>query len=112
MKHTTAGRRTPFYAILQKKTSLKNLNWKNVLKQKCLCLDENDPKVSTIAFPQHTNWEERTDLMYDPALRKAPLILDSDQQMETRQGEELGVSLQSKGVEMQAISISVLPAEH
>ena len=29
--------------------------------------------------------------MYAPALRKEPLILDSDQQMETRQGEESGV---------------------
>ena len=56
-----------------------------------MCLDENDPEVSTIAFTQHSNWEERSDLMYAPAPRKAPLILDSDQQMETRQGEESGV---------------------
>ena len=27
---------------LTKKPSLKNLNWKNVLQQKCLCLGEND----------------------------------------------------------------------
>ena len=96
---------------LTKKPSLKNLNWKNVLKQKCLCLDEKDPEVSTTAFPQHSNWEEMSDLIYAPALRKAPLILDSDQHMETRQGEESGLSLQSKGVEMQVIAISVLPAE-
>ena len=43
---------------LTKKPSLRNLNWKKVLKQKCLCLDENDPEVSTIAFPQRSNWEE------------------------------------------------------
>ena len=41
---------------LTKKPSLKNLNWENVLKQKCLCLDENDPEVNTIAFPKHSNW--------------------------------------------------------
>ena len=47
--------------------------------------------MNTIAFPKHSNWEERSDLVYAPALRKAPLILDSDQQLETHQGEESGV---------------------
>ena len=73
---------------LTKKPSLKNLNWENVLKQKCLCLDQNDPEANAIAFPQHSNWEERSELVYAPALRNAPLILDSDQQMETGQGNE------------------------
>ena len=45
---------------LTKKSSLKNLNWENVLKQKCLSLDENDLEVNAIAFPQHANWEERS----------------------------------------------------
>ena len=69
-----------------KKPGLKNLNWKNVLKQKCLCLDGNDPEMSTIDFPQHSNRKERSDLTSAPALRRAPLILDSDQQMEVGQG--------------------------
>ena len=73
---------------LTKKPSLKNLNWENVSKQRLLCLDENDPEVSTIAFPQHANWEERSDLVYAPALRNAPLILDTGQQMETGQENE------------------------
>ena len=38
-----------------------------------------------MAYPQHSNWEEKSDLVYAPALRKAPLILDSDQQMEVDQ---------------------------
>ena len=80
-----------------KKPSLKNLNWKNVLKQKCLCLDKNDPEMSTIVFPQHSNWEERSDLTYAPALRKAPLIADSDQQMEMCQGEVSGVDPKIQG---------------
>ena len=75
---------------LTKKPSLKNLNWKNVLKQKCLCLDENDPEMSKTAFPQHSNWEERSDLTYAPALKKAPIILDSNQQMDTCPGEVTG----------------------
>ena len=82
---------------LTKKPSLKNLNWKNVLKQKCLCLDENDPEMSAIAFPQHSNWEERSDLTYASALWKAPLILDSDHQMETCQGEVSGVDPKIQG---------------
>ena len=75
---------------LTKKSSLKNLTLENVLKQKCLCLDENDPEVITIAFPHHANWEDRSDLVYAPALRNAPSILDSDQLLETGQGNESG----------------------
>ena len=82
---------------LTKKPSLKNLNWKNVLKQKCLCLDENDPEMSKIAFPQHSNWEERSDLTYAPALRRAPIMLDSDQQMDTCPGEVSGVAPKNQG---------------
>ena len=82
---------------LTKKPSLKNLNWKNVLKQKCLCLDENDPEMSKIAFPQHSNWEERSDLTYAPALRRAPIMLDSDQQMDTCPGEGSGVAPKIQG---------------
>ena len=82
---------------LTKKPSLKNLNWKNVLKQKCLCLDEGDPEMSSIEFSQHSNWEERSDLTYAPALTKAPLILDSDQQMEIGQGEVSGVDPKIQG---------------
>ena len=82
---------------LTKKPSLKNLNWKNVLKQKCLCLDEIDPEMSKIAFPQHSNWEERSDLMYASALRRAPIVLDSDQQMDTCPGEVSGVDPKIQG---------------
>ena len=39
-------------------------------------------------FPKRSNWEERSDLVYAPAIRNAPLILDSDQQMETGHGNE------------------------
>ena len=73
---------------LTKKRSPKNLNWENVLKQKCLFLDEKDTEVNTIAFLQHAKWEERSDIVYAPALRNAPLTLDSDQQLETGQGKE------------------------
>ena len=82
---------------LTKKPSLKNLKWKNVLKQKCLCLDENDPELSKIAFPQHSNWEERSDLTYATALRRAPIMLDSDQQMDTCPGEGSGVAPKIQG---------------
>ena len=82
---------------LTKKPSLKNLNWKRVLKQKCLFLDENYPEMSKIAFPQHSNWEDRSDLTYAPALRKAPIILDSDQQMDTCPGEVSGVDPKIQG---------------
>ena len=82
---------------LTEKPSLKNLNWKNVLKKKCLCLDENDPEMSKIAFPQHSNWEERSDLTYAPALRRAPIMLDSDQQMDTCPEEVSGVALKIQG---------------
>ena len=84
---------------LTKKPSLKNLNWKNVLKQKCLCLDETDPEMSKVAFPQHSNWEERSDLTYAPTLRRAPITLDSDQQMDAcpREGSEVGPQIQGSG---------------
>ena len=84
---------------LTKKPSLKNLNWKNVLKQKCLCLDETDPEMNKVAFPQHSNWEERSDLTYAPTLRRAPITLDSDQQMDAcpREGSEVGPQIQGSG---------------
>ena len=53
--------------------------------------------MSTTAFPQHSNLEERSDLTYAPALRKAPFILDSYQQMETCQGEVSGVDPKIQG---------------
>ena len=62
-----------------------------------MCLDENDPEMSTIEFPQHSNWEERSDLTYAPALRKAPLIPDSDHQVEMGQGEVSGVDPKIQG---------------
>ena len=43
--------------------------------------------MNDIAYPQHSNWEERSDLVYGPALRKALLILDKDQQTEIDQVE-------------------------
>ena len=53
--------------------------------------------MSKIAFPQHSNWEERSDLTYAPALRRAPIILDSDQQMDTCPGEVSGVDPKIQG---------------
>ena len=67
------------------------------LKTKCLCLDETDPEMSKVAFPQHSNWEERSDLTYAPALRRAPITLDGDQQMDTCPGEVSGVAPKIQG---------------
>ena len=67
------------------------------LKTKCLCLDKNDPEMSKIAFPQHPNWEKRSDLTYAPALRKLTIILDSDQQLDTCPGEVSGVDPKIQG---------------
>ena len=50
-----------------------------------------------IAFPQHSNWEERSDLTYALALRRAPIILDSDQQMDKCPGEVSGVDPKIQG---------------
>ena len=53
--------------------------------------------MSKNAFPQHSNWEERSDLTYAPALRRAPIMLDSDQQMDTCPGEVSGVAPKIQG---------------
>ena len=62
-----------------------------------MCLDENDPEMSKNAFRQHSNWEERSDLTYAPTIRRAPIMLDSDQQMDTRPGEVSGVAPKIQG---------------
>ena len=53
--------------------------------------------MSKIAFPQHSIWEERSDLTYAPALRRAPIMLDSDQEMDTCPGEVSGVAPKIQG---------------
>ena len=60
---------------LTKKSSLKNLNWNNVVNQKLSCLDKagNLPEVELTL-----DWEKRSDLVYAPQNRKAPIILDDD----------------------------------
>ena len=60
---------------LTKKPSLKNLNWNNVVNQKFSCLDKarNLPEVELTL-----DWEKRSDLVYAPQNRKAPIILDDD----------------------------------
>ena len=60
---------------LTKKPSLKNLNWNNVVNQKLFCLDKagNLPEVELTL-----DWEKRSDLVYAPQNRKAPIILDDD----------------------------------
>ena len=62
---------------LTKIPSLQNLNWSNILKQKCLCLDKNDSEMNAIAYPRHSTLEERSDLEFALTLRKASLIIDS-----------------------------------
>ena len=60
---------------LTKKPSLKNLNWNNVVNQKLSCLD----KAGNLPEVEHTlDWEKRSDLVYAPQNRKAPIILDDD----------------------------------
>ena len=60
---------------LTKKPSLKNLNWNNVVNQKLSCLDKagNLPEVELTL-----DWEKRSDLVFAPQNRKAPIILDDD----------------------------------
>ena len=60
---------------LTKKPSLKNLNWNNVVNQKLSCLDKagNLPEVELTL-----DWEKRSDLVYAPQNRKAPIMLDDD----------------------------------
>ena len=71
-------------------TVLRDLTKKleKVRKQKCLRLDKKDSELKTIAYPQHSNWEETSNLVYAPTLRKSPLILDSDQQIDIDQEDE------------------------
>ena len=54
---------------------MKNLNWNNVVNQKLSCLDKagNLPEVELTL-----DWEKRSDLVYAPQNRKAPIILDDD----------------------------------
>ena len=54
---------------------MKNLNWDNVVNQKLSCLDKagNLPEVELTL-----DWEKRSDLVYAPQNRKAPIILDDD----------------------------------
>ena len=60
---------------LTKKPSLKNLNWNNVVNQKLSCLDKagNLPEVELTL-----DWEKRSNLVFAPQNRKAPIILDDD----------------------------------
>ena len=65
---------------LTKKLSLKNLNWKNVIKQKLSCLDKASglPDVEL-----NLDWEKRSDLVYAPENRKTPRVLDEKDLIET-----------------------------
>ena len=60
---------------LTKKPSLKNLNWNNVVNQKLSCLDKagNLPDVELTL-----DWEKRSNLVYAPQNRKAPIFLDDE----------------------------------
>ena len=40
---------------LTKKSSLHNLNWKKMLRQKSACLDSSDPRASNLRHPRATN---------------------------------------------------------
>ena len=64
---------------LTKKPSLKNLNWKNVIKHKLQCLDETNclPEVEL-----NLDWEKRSDLVYAPQNRKTPRVLEEHEQAE------------------------------
>ena len=49
----------PSSRILRKKTSLQNLNWEKVSRQKSACLDNEDPRDPCMPQPTQTNWIER-----------------------------------------------------
>ena len=65
---------------LTKNSSLKNLNWNNVVNQKLSCLDKAgnlpDAELSLV-------WEKRSNLVYAPENRKTPIILDDEELAET-----------------------------
>ena len=58
---------------LTKKTSLKNLTWKNVINHKLQCLDEASglPEVEL-----NLDWKKRSDLVYAPKNQKTPGVLE------------------------------------
>ena len=71
---------------LTKKPSLKNLNWNNVVNQKLSCLDKagNLPEVELTL-----DWEKRSDLVFAPQNRKAPIMLDDDEVADPKAPEVL-----------------------
>ena len=60
---------------LTKKPSLWNLNWKNVIRSKSACLDEQDPNAQAMPEPMDTNWGVRCDTEYDRKNRRHPMKL-------------------------------------
>ena len=74
---------------LTKKTTLRNLNWENVIRSKSACLDERDPNAQAMPEPLDTNWGIRSDTEYDLKNRRKPLKLADDQA--TNQDDEPGI---------------------
>ena len=64
---------------LTKKSSLQNLIWEKVLRQKSACLDSSDPGSSILPHPRATNWFERSDAEYDVEHINHPRQLAEDQ---------------------------------
>ena len=74
---------------LTKKPTLRNLNWKNVIRSKSSCLDERDPIAQAMPEPMNTNWGIRSDTEYDQKNRRRPLKLAEDQA--ANQDDEPGI---------------------
>ena len=74
---------------LTKKTTLRNLNWENVIRSKSACLDERDPISQAKPEPMDTNWGIGSDTEYDQMNRRIPLKLADDQA--ANQDDEPGI---------------------
>ena len=64
---------------LTKKTSLQNLNWEKVSRQKSACIDNEDPRNPCMPQPTQTNWIERSDNESDAEHNNHPRKLPEDQ---------------------------------
>ena len=74
---------------LTKKPSLWNLNWRNVIRSKSACLDEQDPNAQAMPMIIDTNWGVRSDSDYDRKKRRHSMKLAEDQA--ANQDDEPGI---------------------
>ena len=69
---------------LTKKRSLQHLNWSRVIRQKISCLDDDDPTVPDLPHPADTNWDVRSDSVYDLKIGNHPRKPTEELQVEQR----------------------------